>query len=483
MSRLLAILLLGVGVAGCSRDDPGATQGAVSGRQSKVTAESAGAPGDPGWNERHLRLGNSDLAAGDAAGALEHFQSVSRDGSAASVEAALSAGQLLQSAGRLSPAIDAYEYVLAQQPQHLQVAGRVAELYALTGQRAEADRHLSRLVSTPELGFRPLVLLTDFERRHGQDRLRLEEFERLAPDDPAVQLGMAVEELEDGQLAAAQHRLEAAVAADPELGTAQALLGEVLLLQPADEQLARWHEALPESVQDHPAIWYTRGLWSLRLAEPAVAARCFWESARQCPTSYRAAYQLGQISEGLDPRVRRSFAIRAEELHKLKENLSRVLDSGGRDEDAARKVVQLLLDSGREWEAWSWAVMLQPKHQSAGWLRETLSRLSSYPHTQSPRILSSTNLTVRYDLSHNPDFASLAPRLARAAAVDDGASQVAAIRFSDVADVRGLAFIYHRGRVAGLDGVRMQETTGGRAGVLGLDDNWRAGGFRRGRPS
>lgn len=474
MSRLVTSLLLGLLIAGCSDAAPGTQQPAATDDSLQSAADDAeGSPTDPDWGERQLRLGQADLDAGDVTAAVAHFESVPRDGTEISIEAALSAGQLQESLGRLSSAIDSYEYVLEHQPQHHQVRARVAELYALSGQRAEADRHLSRLVSTPDLGFKPLVLLTDFERRHGEDRLRLEELEQRAPDDPAVQLGLAVEEIEDGQISSAQRRLEAVVAVDPELGAAQALLGEVLLLQSADEELARWHAALPESLQDHPAIWYTRGLWSLRLEEPAVAARCFWESARQCPTSYRAAYQLGQISTGLDPQVRESFAKRAEDLHALKENLSGVLDSGGRNEDAARNLVQLLLDSGREWEAWSWAVMLEPKHLTASWLRQSLAQLSSYPHTQSPRMLSSANLTVRHDLSHYPDFASLEPRLKTPAALTAGDTPPGGIRLIDIAEPLGLEFVYHRGHVAGLDGVRMQETTGGGVGVLDYDSDGR----------
>ncbi len=473
MPKSIAFVLLGLVVVGCSRDEIGEHEHRTGSLASAAMNAAENSPSAPDSSERQWQMGNEHLNSGDAVGALGYFNGIPRDGSTVSVDAALAAAQLQESLGRLSAAIESYEYVLNYQPKLNPVTSRVAELYALTGQRAEADRHLTRLMRTPDLGFKPLVLLTDFERRHGEDQTRLEEFERLAPDDPAVQLGLAVENIEDGAIDSAQHRLQAAIAADPELATAQALLGEVLLLQSSNEELMRWHQALPASVQDHPAIWYTRGLWALRVDEPAVAARCFWESARQCPTSYRAAYQLGQISTGLDPQVRQSFAKRAEDIYELKQNLSGVLDSGGRDAASAHQLLDLLREMGREWEAWSWAVTLQSKHLTASWLRQTLAQLSSYPHSQSPRMLQSANLTVRFDLSELPEFARILTQVDATARADDGIPQKVNIRFEDVGPSVGLDFRYHRGNVAGLDGVRMQETTGGGTGILDYDsDGW-----------
>lgn len=469
MRKCIAIGLCALVVAGCRGSEPDSLVTPSGGADPAAEAEALSA--DPEV-EAQWRRGQESLAAGNATAALEHFGAIPRDGSELSIQAALAAAEIQESQGRLGGAIESYEYVLQHQPELYAVMGRAAELYALTGQRAEADRHLAQLVKTPELGFKHLVLLTDFERRHGDDYTRLLECEERASDDPAVQLGLAVEDLRLGQLDSAKRRLEAAVASAPELGAAQALLGEVLLLESATEQLAQWHRSLPESVQDHSAIWYTRGLWAQQLNALPVAARCFWESLRQCPTSYRATYQLGQLTGGLAPEMRESFAQRAASLHQLKEYLSRVLDSAGRDEEAARNLVQLLLDSGREWEAWSWGIMLQPKYPAAGWLRQSLSELSSYPHTESPRIVASANPAVQYDLSAYPDFTSLAARIdvspRDALPAADGS-----IRFAEVARDRGIAFVYHRGRVEGLEGVRMQESTGGGVGVLDFDgDAW-----------
>lgn len=468
MPRWLSVVLLSAVLTGCRHDEPESTP--------QDGAESAAAPispEDPRWGQSQWRMGRQALAAEDRTGALEHFQSIPRDASPISLQAALEAGRLQESSGQLSQAIDAYEYVLHHQPEQYAVMGRVAELYALTGQRAEADSYLTRLVKTPELGFKSLVLLTDFERRHEEDFTRLQALERQAPDDPAVQLGLAVEEMKRGDIDSAERRLRSVVAVEPEMSTAQALLGEALLLESSTAEAVRWNRELPASVQDHPQIWYTRGLWARQLNEPSVAARCFWESIRQCPTSYQPIYQLGQVRAGLGSDVRESCAARAANIFELKENLSRVLDSSGRDEVAARKLVLLLLESGREWEAWSWIVMLQPKFPRAAWLAAALSKLRDYPYCQAPRILDSANLAKTFDLSHLPSFASLASRLEEPGAEARPGTGAGAVRFSDVSQTRAVAFVYHRGHVAGLEGIRMQETTGGGVGVFDYDsDGW-----------
>ncbi len=174
-----------------------------------------------------------------------------------------------------------------------------------------------------------------------------------------------------------------------------------------------------------------------------------------------------------DPAMGQSFARQAEQIHELKLNLSRLLDSGGRDEAGARTLVELLLASGREWEAWSWAIMAQSKYPRASWVRDVLRQLADYPHTGSPRILAASDLTVKFDLSGYPDFRTLESMWnVTEASLPDVAAQET-IRFDDQAERLGLEFTYHRGRVPGMEGVRMQESTGGGVGVLDYDnDGW-----------
>jgi tetratricopeptide (TPR) repeat protein len=473
-----ALVLLAAVSAGCSGTEsaqPGqsASDKVSIGADAGDDKPAARTPGGAEGVGRQLERAEQELAEGNREKALQQLREIPQDGSRVSMSAARMAAQIQESLGQLSAAIASYEYILKHDPDQTGVRGHLAEIYALTGQRAEADALLRQVAKTPDLGFKQLVLLTDFERRHGDDLTMLQRLEAQAPDDPAVQLGLAVEDFERGRIDSARQRLEIAVAADPRLGTAQALLGEILLLKGASDELVQWHRHLPAQLADHSAIWYTRGLWAQQLEEPAVAARCLWESARTMPTSYRTIHQLARVLSPLDSTAGRAFAIRAEELHQLKQLLSRVLDSRGRDEAAMQNLVEMLLTSGREWEAWSWTILAQSRFPRSAWIQQTLGKLAAYPHTAAPRILDSANLALRFDLSHHPDFDSILSKLEPQVATPPSPRSAETVSFADEARQLGLTFTYHRGRTAEMEGVRMQESTGGGVGVLDYDNDGR----------
>jgi tetratricopeptide (TPR) repeat protein len=483
MRKFAAIGLLAWAAVGCSGEDPAelelpphenALAALESGDLKLARAEALKvSQDDPDWADAQVLLGQIELESGNVGSALAYFRSVPRDGSKASLKAAYAAAPNEESLGQLSRAIASYEYILEHEPGQTAVIDRVSELYYLIGQRWKADRHLSKLLKTPDLGFKHLVLLTDFERRNSADWQRLKDFEKKSPDDPAIQLGLAKEDFTRGQLKSARTRLEAAVKADPKEGAAWGLLGEILLLEGNREELAEWYRQLPESVQNDPAIWYARGLWAEELDEHAVAARCFWESARETPTSYRAIHQVGRVLSELDPATGKKFAQQGEDLHQLQRLLSKVLDSYGNDEAALQSMIEKLLDSGREWEAWSWAVMAQEKNPRSTWVQKVLSRLSEYPNSSAARILDSANLIKQHDLSHYPDFASLESQILAKRSDPVKAAPGGPIQFADDAEDLGLEFAYHRGRIAKAAGVRMQESTGGGVGVLDFDHDGR----------
>ncbi len=288
--RWPAVMLITIAGIGCSQDEPPSVEQTTeqrlqealrSGDPDVVRATARDVPpDDPQWAASQLILAEAEIRSRNSAGALEYWRNIPRDGSEISIQAAQMGGPVEESLGQLSAAIDSYEYILEHNPEQTALMGRLAELYALTGQRWEADAWLRKLMKTPDLGFKHLVLLTDFERRHGDDFTQLQDLERQSPDDPALQLGLAVEDFNRGNLASARLRLEVVVAKDPELALAQALLGEILLLEASPQHVAAWYRQLPESIQNHPVIWYTRGLWAQQLEEPKVAARL---SLGECP--------------------------------------------------------------------------------------------------------------------------------------------------------------------------------------------------------
>jgi thioredoxin-like negative regulator of GroEL len=425
-------------------------------------------PADPDWADGQVVLGEAAIRAGDAGTALKHFAAIPRDGSPSSLSAALAAARFAQTAGQLSAAIDLGAYVLEHDPRQQAARGALANLYATTGQRSHADRHLWELVKSPDLEFKQLVLLTDYERRHPEEADYLKDCEHKAPDDPAVNLGLAVELMAKSQFAEARRRVESAVAGDPRLGAAQALLGE-LRLDEGDAAMQSWHANLPPTVQDDPEIWYVRGLWAQQRGEKAIAARCFWECVRQVPHAPRAMYQLGVVLTELEPDIGPAFVQRAQQLYELKKWLSDLLNRREGREAALQQVIGLLLESGREWEAWSWSIVASERFRDARWVAETLGRLEDYPQSDAPRVLAAFDLAKVHDLSHYPRFDELLERSRNEPAVPANRSGQARIQFVDDAAACGIDFVYHQGHVPGKVGVRMQESTGGGVSVLDVD--------------
>jgi thioredoxin-like negative regulator of GroEL len=470
-SKLVLVSLLLLVDAGCAPNasHPSGTQSARQAfeRGDDLTARrlaSAIRADEPNWAEGQMVLAAIALRSGNASAAMEHYRAIPRDGSAASLAAARAAVELEQASGHLHDAIRSCNYILAQDPRDRATRRILANLYAATGQRRLADTELGLLIRLPGFDFKQLVLLTDFERLDPHNLDFLQHCESTAPDDPAVNLGLAVEEVAKGNLTSARRRLIAAVHADPELAAAQALVGE-LLLDEGDAALQQWYDALPGSIHDDAGIWFVRGRWAQRRSEQEIAARCFWEAARQMPTSHRALHQLALAVTPLQPETGQVFTERAQALYDFRQHLSRSLNSRGGDEPSLRQVIAHLMESGREWEAWSWLNVAHELYPMSPWVAQAARRVSQYPKTDAPRIVDSKNLFLTYDLSHYPPFrSSNDSRLA-----SEVASGMPQIQFVDQASSAGLEFSYHHGRTENVAGVRMQESTGGGIGVLDYD--------------
>lgn len=474
MTRVCLSLVMGMlFLSGCSEEPPQVSD-VVSARsalrsgdleRARRLAEQVPADDSDYWDAQ-LVIAEALLQAGDVATALHRLNSIPRDGSPASISAAMTVGAIEHGNGRLGAAVDAFEYVLAHRPDDIQAMTEFASLLVATGQRWRADGYLAKLVQFEEFKFEPLVMLTDLERRHPNNKDYLLQCEAQYPDDLAVNLGLAAEALADSDLVDARRRLEFVIANDPGIGAAQGLLGE-LLLDADEEELHRWYAALPKELDDDPHIWYVRGLWARQLQENEVAARCFWECVRQLPTSYLATYHLGLAASNVDPQLGATFSAQAQRISSLRDQLSDMINSGGRNEQAMQNVIETLIDMGRHWEAFRWLLYADRKHPGAGWVARAFAVLHDYPQTDAPRILDSHNLCATYDLSAYDDFTTIADR--SGGEEQQAESQSPGIRFVEQAQQLGIDFTYYQGRVEGIDGVRMQESTGGGIGVFDYD--------------
>jgi tetratricopeptide (TPR) repeat protein len=325
------------------------------------------------WAEGRFILASVAQRSGNWQQALEYYRVIPRDsplyaaalGEAAAVE---------QAHGNLHAAIRDFNALLEVRPDDVTARRTLANLLASTGQRRLADAHLWILIKAKVFEFKQLVMFTDFDRRDPNDAKFLEWCEQRAPHDAAVQTGLAVEAISQGDLPAARRRLELAISIDPLISAAQGLLGELLVEGDAVE-FNSWYRRVPPAIRDDPEIWQVRALWAQRQERPEIAAHCFWHAAHGMPASYRIVYRFGIAAVRANGQEGEAILEHAQSLFDLRQSLSQFLNSRTPDREALRRVVELLVAAGRDWEARCWALHARERLKPVPWADATLSRL------------------------------------------------------------------------------------------------------------
>lgn len=427
-------------------------------------------PDDPLGPQSRLIAGEAATRAGRLKAAVYHYQMIPRDGSRRSVVAAHAMGELFRAVGQLTAAEEQYAYVLKHDPSHISGRQRMAFLLNVTGRKWQAVPHVMWLIQAQSWELNDLIVLGDPERHIDQTEY-LEKCLANAPDDLLVRLALASHIAADGDAREAIPALEAIVAAKPERVAAQAMLGE-LLVGGEEQAFVRWHSRLPEAADSHPEIWYVRGLWWHRQNDARAAARCFWETLRRAPEHRQACYQLGQTLHRLGDSAAGPTSERAGQLVELAQHLESIYYADGRNEARVRRVVQLLEDAGRLWEAWAWAITAMQRHPQARWPKEEAARLRHQLTANLPRTIPDANLALQYDASLYDLPEQL---LAGGSPHHDGSTfekEKTALHFEEETAV-GIDFIYHNGSDETTKGARQFEQTGGGVAVLDYDgDGW-----------
>lgn len=437
---------------------------------------------DPSWAQSRLLAGEYAMKAEQFDRAIEHFRTIPRDGSDDAVLAAYSLAEVCRHVGLLTEAEDAYRYVLRQQPDHVAAHSRLAFLLGATGQRWEALPDYFALVRLGDWSLEELVLLADLERAQEQGEYLLQ-CEQYAPDDLLVNLGLAAYAIIEKDVSNARLRLQEVVARDSQRLSAQALLGELLRLED-DSVFEEWVSQLPPSALTHPEIWYVRGLRFRKSEQLKAAARCFWEAIRLEPNHRRANYQLGQVLIALDLEGGQSFIQRADLIFELTQMLDQVLKSRGQNIKALERVAEILLETGRHWEAWAWATTASRGFPEAEWASQMIDELSPGLTASVPRTLPQGDLTLQFDFS---EF-ELPKRTANHTLASQGSQPArrvnARVTFEDQALESGIHFTYFNGdNDLEKPGARMFEQNGGGVAVLDFDlDHWPDLFFSQGSP-
>ena len=438
-------------------------------KQGFADAEKAalGIPeGDPLWAESRLVAGDAAIRAGHFDDAISHYSAIPRDKSAQSLLAVFALGEVYREVGQLSKAEECYAHVLSHKPDDLPSHSQLAFLKGFSGRRWESLPHLWKLISGGDVTLDSLTLIADFERPITQPEY-LTRCRTNAPEDVLVQLAVVSESIANGQFAGAGERLASVVRQKPQLLSAQAKLGELLVVD--DRAFLDWHRKLPESADTHPEIWFVRGLFAKKHGQLEVAARCSWEAVRIAPSHRRGNYQLSQVLTVLKKAVADVFVGHSTRLLELTGALNQVVVSDGLDEPAVQNAVSILESIGRFDEARAWAKLFARRDPRAEWPVETLIRLATKDAGTGQQM---ALLTLADDLSEYPDHRTFFNSLSPSEPVVHAAPSSARIRFQTDLNV-GPNFVYFNGFDPSTKGGRMFEQSGGGVSVIDFDgDEW-----------
>ena len=402
--------------------------------------------------------------------ALKYFQ-LAIDSSKTSKHtkvARFSSAEVFRELGQLTNAIQAYRQVLNANPDNAATHERLAFLLSSTGARWEALPHFFFLVRSGSATINELAIFADLDR-HVEHKPFLESCLLKSKDDPYVRFGLAAHSFWDGQPDQAKKNLRQIVLETPELISAQAMLGE-LLLDEEEIQFRQWHLKLPDEAESHPDIWYVRGLWARRHDQRQMAVHCFWQCVRLDPRHRRATVQLSQVLASLGEDSSKAFRERAAQMVELTQQVDDVLRSGGLNEIAVHQTLELLEKMGRIWETCAWGVLARNQFNTSDWPHDYLSRCAPLLSNNLPLVQNAQNLTNQINLSSFPEFQL--PQIDLNPSVTDSDVQVnTQIQYSQ-SDI-GIDFTYFNSPDPSTQGVRVFESNGGGVAVVDFDgDEW-----------
>ncbi|MCA8995700.1 MAG: VCBS repeat-containing protein, partial [Planctomycetaceae bacterium] len=370
--------------------------------------------------------------------------------------------EILRDQGQLQKAVRYYREVLKREPENAATHERLAFLLSATGQSWQAGPHFFFLVRSGSANYRELSLFSDLGRP-AEQREFLETCAKESPQDPFVRLGLASHAFWDGNRDDAESLLRELVADHPELESAQAIWGEILV-EGTEKTFRNWHQQVPKSSND-PDLWYVRGLWARRKDKLELASLCFLEALRRAPTHRRAYYQMGQILGAL--KDQHAVAVKEYSLHmsQLTQTVDNVLRSEGQDEEAIQTTCRILLKMGRIWEGCAWAVIARERFPKSRWHHKLLSEYASLLEPGMPQVLETRQPLATLDRSGNLDLSRLFSHGETAQQPTGKAFTRGPVRF-EICEA-GPQFTYQNADDPSTPGVRMFESNGG--GIAALD--------------
>lgn len=410
--------------------------------------------------------------------AISYFQKsvVDAGTSPVAVDATFQVAAIQEELGRYSDAVASVTGLVSWHPDNAELRRSAARLLNLVGRRHEANIHHLALVKAGQHTVDDLILLANrnepFAPSEVEEALR----------DPQSSLFRVTRSLflwQSGKLVEAAELLRTEIAQAPESLSAHALLGRVLIDQGRMESLAQWHAELPSSSDEHPDVWYVRGVWAEHLKRPATATQCFEKALRLDDCFPEALFRLAAVvDDSLSAGVASQFTDRISSIERYRETCKTIFFKGP-ERRLVSEAVDLSEALGRLHEAAAWCRMLNKGLDATAAVQDRLRELETQIATRGD-----ANSPSHWSLLDELQIrdSEILPWPMPQSSDDVAKSRTLAAHFEDVAHDRGLNFEYENG-VTEQSGLMIQQSMGGGVAVLDFDrDGWPDVFFPQGRP-
>ena len=435
----------------------------------------------PEQSEAWALLAEAASRKGDAARSLVALKHLVQLEPARAGSLGVQLGRSWMTRSLIQPAIQSLRLASEATPQTADPDRLLAQIFGVTGHRAEVVKSLVRLIQKDAFTRDDLIVLSSVNPSI-DDPGRLEKMLAADPSDKSPLLPRAMYALDRNQISEGEKDLLEIVKSDPDDYEVQSILGEIYA-DFAPEKFLTWNAQLPRGAEGDGRIWLARGKWLNTQGKPDPAIRCLHEALVREPESLAANMLMGQLlkSRGI-AKLGSAYTERARRLQRIIDLSSRM------NEPRALELIEPMIDeleqTGRLWEAWGWSVvygkLVQSGENAPMLLRK--ERLASQlkqgdPRTNPGHLPGEVSDWKKYPL---PDWSQFSPSPSSSPPVLN--EEPSEIRFEDQAELTGLDFRYIN-TVSQKSGHKIYETMGAGVAVLDFDlDGWPDLYFAQGKP-
>lgn len=415
-------------------------------------------------------LGTVEARVGNLDAAAEAFEGVALD-SADGVRAQIQAAELrLLKLFQPLRAEACLQEVLQQDPANAAAQALLAGLYGMSGCSAEGRQLRWERIRESAFTETDLILLALGDTA-SENAALVEQLAEKNPSDPWTRLAIAHQAFQKHELEVSLANTRAFVAARPDVLSAQARLGRLLLLTGDRNGFLEWHTALPVQADDSAEIWAVRAERAELDHDLNGTLRCDWEAVRRDATHLRAHYRLGQL---LPKNLATEFAaeFQARHAHLLELILAAKAHAAQPSLQTMRRLIRANRAAELPWETWAWSMAARLKFGPKA------ATAMDQPASDTPRVNFAGQLALQCNLSGLPLPRWMSDSGSRKSGLSSGAAHPVAtnsppVRFVEEAEAVGLSFRYVNGDTLSGPGMQIFRFSGGGLGVLDYDaDGW-----------